>query len=683
MGKILGVPVRTFAALPLLTRPEVKRASGEMFRHTFFGFDIDQTLLRSDKTEPPITTTFSNRPILAQFVSFLERAVPIVVISGNDMEEQASRVVAPLESALKGTGLGHLLRNFTFFANKGASRYSFNPEGEWNKAAGEAHSRRHGISADDNEVIRATLESAFPDFIWEAKKGKRIEVRRYLGSTVQITLKPFEVQSEREKTVRGIQHSLEEAGIAKGRYEALLSGSSSVDINRRGVDKASALRLMMEELSIPEESFEAREIGFPVFYFGDEFTLTADSKGGPVYGNDMSVLRVPNVIAFAVNLDQTQVPAHPRLINAGAGPQATLEILRYFSLLSEASRHLPRGARVDLPDARVPLFLKKEITIPEPLSRMDFKSTAVVLRINSLLADPARESCLDGNLTARESYVLSPVARLLEKGVRVALFSGDESGRQFEVIEKLFGLLTEKAAVKNLLLYADGGATKTAFSNEGDNLSKESDTVYGEDKRLGGDDAAQLTRIAAEVVKEYRQRLEVRAKQGDREAQLYLTEASGAERVRLRSESAQLAIEKIMPEERDRLIHNINQRLAQDHADLAGKYAVRSGGFRTIEINRLSANKCSALKDLQQTAGAKEVLYLGTEFFIRLKPDGSIWTGNDMEVLALENLTALGLNQDQEEVISLKAPRIIPAGSGSTAAYAWLKYLADNLHFGV
>ena len=672
----ITVPVRRLVAVPLVKiRPEILRDARTGFqRKLMFGFDLDMTIVPADHTEG-ITTSLTNRPGLYEIVRLLERGIPVVIATGNDMARQQPRVIPPLIKLLAARDRLPLLRNFHLFANNGASRISFEPDGvAIDHKKGKKHCLQYGIEKKDIRVIRAGLRELLPEYLWGATSGKRIEARScYEDTFIQLGIKPFPV-GERRRIISDIISIITGSDIPAEKYRVEAGGSTTIDIHRSGVNKALALRTVMREIGMAEEKYEASEINQPIYYFGNEFWLRSDDRGSGIRGNDLSVLRIPNVIAFAVNAHQPDIPSHPRLINAGSGPQATLSILRYFTWLSELHQSLPSDIAINnIPAVEVPIYDKQEIRLSHLSPILDSHKGAIALRINTLLLDPLRMgSFADSSTTgaAVHSSALAPLVRLLNKGIKIVLLSGDARERQLQVVKDIFERLPDKRQIRNLTLYANGGATKTRFSrSKKDGLKSVFSRKYSRGKKIN---TSELLPIAKHVLAEYHKRLKIKAQEGDPEAQMSLLEDHIGEQLAIRSDGAQLAIHHIIPGETGWVIESLKKLLEENNLK---DYVVIEASPRTIDINHRSANKVTALKDYQESSGVASLLYLGTEFYYGIKADGTENRGNDMEVLEVDNLVAIGLTPDQEAVHMLRNSRIIAGGSGAAAAGIWLNHI--------
>ncbi len=679
--KKMQVPIRKTASLGEFPA-EVKAGITRKFDQSFLAFDIDQTLVQTDRVDPRIMTTLSNRPVLQEIAWLLESDIPVVIISGNDMKTQEDRVIPPLKSFLQRQGNLHLLRKFHFFANTGASRYQFKQDGEKDMILFEAHINKYCINPNDWEVIRGILQENFKNFTLRATEDERIEVREYSGKILQITLKPFTEQKQREAAINLILEKFRENNISRKKYSVLAAGKTSVDIALAGISKAKAIEIIMDEMNISREKPDARLLSNPVYYFGDEFSLTSDDLGNPVYGNDIPVLRVSNVIAFAVNEDQAKVPHHPHLIKAGSGPAATLTLLRYFR------KNLQLDGDKQQPPPAVPLIKRRTVEIPGMIAHLDFQKTALVLRINSLLVDPMQKEYFeDYSKIKLQNSILAPVARLLKRDVKILFLSGDSREKQVAVVGILFDMLKkdeQEEKIEHVTLYANGGATKSTFAkNKAGNLKIETHEGENQYSRARKIDRGKFGDIPRKVIEEYRKLLKEQVGDKKNEADMYVKEINSDPEGRLidyRDKHYQIAINYIMPSLRRDLLLKAKELTCQKEE--LENVLVREGGFRTIEFNHEKATKMEALEDYRKKTGIGQFIYFGTQFYHKLDRNGIICSGSDMEVLECDPLIALAFNHNQDEIKALGNPkRIIAGGSGANAAFIWLNFFADNLTF--
>ncbi len=294
--------------------PKVMQAAQNRFKRSILAADLDFTLI---PTPDNVTTTLKGRPISHEISKYLSRQLPFTIITGSHIDMQAPRVIPAFEGA-------GLLSHLHLFANNSATRLVYTADNKLDLDRTKAHSRKYGITPEHGAIMREVLAQVVPEFIWGSQASLQgVEARSHFDNLVQVTIRRFTTQERRISALGEIRQAFAEAGIGSDVYQVTTGGRAGIDINNAQVDKSLALRIMLKEQGLIDS----------IFYFGDEFTILSDDPANPAFGNDMSVLDIAEVIAFAVNADQTTVPSHERLIAAGAGPEATLAVLCYFSLI--------------------------------------------------------------------------------------------------------------------------------------------------------------------------------------------------------------------------------------------------------------------------------------------------------------------------------------------------------------
>lgn len=199
-------------------------------------FDLDDTLAPS---KTPIS------PEMAEALSALLARCPVLVISGGNLAQFRSQLLAPL-------GRPAALADLHLMPTCG-TRYLRLVDGEW------AQVYAHDLSAEDRALASEALEVvARGAGLWEGDDvvhGERIEDR---GS--QVTFSALGQQAppdakrawdpdgrRREVLRRGVAALLPDLEVRSG-------GSTSVDVTARGIDKAYGLSRLLELLTLdPDE----------------------------------------------------------------------------------------------------------------------------------------------------------------------------------------------------------------------------------------------------------------------------------------------------------------------------------------------------------------------------------------------------------------------------------------------
>lgn len=655
-------------------------------------FDIDDTALKSDKTQPQVTTTFSNRPILFEIAKHLRRGTTIALISGNDISEQSERTVNHIRQYFDDSGETSLVNNLYLFGMKGGNCLSFNEDGSCNEAHDIRYNRQHRIPVWQRNSMKRILNR-----IRSGIDGPKpeIEFRPAENRAVQLAIRPVKGDSLRQQISDRIK-----ADFAKAKpplqdcFNVMPAGSTTIDIDQIRINKGTTLEYLMH--------LKGLTLADTIVYLGDEMKLTSGPDGREMWGNDLAVLELANVIAMAVNIDQSSVVENSRVIPAGSGPLATLSVLQYFSAISEAKR-LPHEVRkVEFNDCKVPVLEKVDMPLPKELRNVDFREAAVFLRVNTLMSDPVTGRYLDEQEhPTEESTVMAAAVQLLMKDIKIVLMSGDSRTKQVDkVVARLFELLKKELdrtnkkleedgkeplsladKIANITLYANNGATETTFTAKDGKLHPKPNNKFYIEKQIKPQDKETFKEIIKTALGQYRQHLKAKSDRNDLEARDYYNESSNTKRlIEFRDGRAQIALVHIMPSEREWLLGRIEQLMKAKGMDK--HYVAKAGGSRAININSSDAGLLNAARKYISDKKIKHALYFGSEFFVRTSEfNGKPVSGNDMDILKIpENiLIPFAMNPKQAEVKALKNSRVIAGGSGADAAYAWLTFIADNL----
>jgi len=661
---ILRIPVMGHKFLNVAERcPRLYEAMQSAPQRILFAFDIDNTLLRTDKTQPQVTTTFSNRPILFETVRHLRRGSGIALITGNDIIEQRPRTVDTIINYFGGTQETSLLYNLFLFGMKGGNRISFLADGQENKDDDAVYNQQNRIPEDD---LRLLTQAAGEGINSVGLSFNNLnDINRPSVNPVQLALKPIKGDI-RTRVYQAIISNL--SPELRAAYNVMPAGGSTIDFDQVRINKGTTLQFLM--------GLNRWDL---VVFMGDELKLTSDYYGKPMWGNDLSVVTVADLIAFAVNIDQSTVVDHCRVIPAGSGPLASHTLMQYFSVISETYANLPRGTRIELPPCRVPVLETKEIEIPDVIQNTDFNTAAVFLRINTLMSDPVTGKYLEEKgHPANESSVLTAMVNHLMKNIKIGLGSGDSLKRQLEVVKQIYNMLEDKSMIENLTLYTSKGSVKTKLKSEDGKLVDFPDIEFSGQRRINEADTGALNEIIGMAMTEYRSQLKKLVDKKVPEAKGYYDEARDENMVELRDDFAQISLVALMPSLREQVLTRIQNLLVQN--GLSSSYVAESGGSRSVNINSVNAGFRQATQDYITTNNLVSLIYLGAEFFHKVsEQSGKIISGGDMDVLKLPQIIPIGLNPNQDEIRALKEPRVIAGGSGADAAYVWLSFITDNL----
>ena len=214
-------------------------------------FDLDGTLAESKQ---------SIESGMAELVAKLLAKTRVAVVSGGALSQFLKQVVAllPIEANLA---------NLYLLPTSGAALYEFHPStslgagnNEWKKIYEER------LSEKDKDIIETAMTAAaretgiihFADQSW----GERIEYRggqvtlSALGQQAPLKLKKaWDPDHSKRHALRGAMAEL------LSKYSVSIGGVTSIDVTKKGVDKAYGIRKLCERLGVSEAD---------ALYVGDE-----------------------------------------------------------------------------------------------------------------------------------------------------------------------------------------------------------------------------------------------------------------------------------------------------------------------------------------------------------------------------------------------------------------------------
>ncbi len=228
-------------------------------------FDLDGTLAESKQ---PLTSE------MAELVAKLLAETRVAIISGGALPQFLKQVVAKLPSDANFT-------NLYLLPTSGAALYEYS-NGGWDKIYEERLSEKEA-STIEAAMRAAAIETGLIDFS-EPSYGERIEYRggdvtmSALGQQAPVTLKKAWDPDHAKRRVL-------QANIAPRLPEFLVvfGGSTSIDVTKRGIDKAYGIHKLCERLGIPESE---------ALYVGDE--LESGGNDEAVYKTDVQTKAVNN-----------------------------------------------------------------------------------------------------------------------------------------------------------------------------------------------------------------------------------------------------------------------------------------------------------------------------------------------------------------------------------------------------
>lgn len=228
-------------------------------------FDLDGTLAESKQ---PLTRE------MASLVTQLMSSVNVAVISGGEMPQFMKQVVDALPS-------GANFANLYLLPTSGAAFYAYE-KGTWKKIYEER------LSGKEAHVIETAMRAAAEETgvvnFSEPSWGERIEYRggqvtlSALGQQAPIVLKK-EWDPSHEKR-RALQTNIAER-IPE--FSVGIGGATSIDVTKRGIDKAYGVRKLCERISISESD---------ALYVGDELETGGNDEA--VYKTEARIERVKN-----------------------------------------------------------------------------------------------------------------------------------------------------------------------------------------------------------------------------------------------------------------------------------------------------------------------------------------------------------------------------------------------------
>ncbi len=206
-------------------------------------FDLDGTLAESKQ---PLTNE------MAELVTKLLTVTRVAVISGGALSQFLKQVVARFPNDTN-------LANLYLLPTSGAALYEWKQD-DWKKIYEERLSEKeaHTIETTMREVAEETGLIHFSDQSW----GERVEYRggqvsmSALGQQAPVTLKKAWDPDHTKRRV--LQAKIAERLLE---FEVKYGGSTTIDVTKRGVDKAYGIRKLCERLGVSESD---------ALYIGDE-----------------------------------------------------------------------------------------------------------------------------------------------------------------------------------------------------------------------------------------------------------------------------------------------------------------------------------------------------------------------------------------------------------------------------
>jgi phosphomannomutase len=236
-------------------------------------FDLDQTLAESKR---PLTTAMAG--LLARLLT----RTKVAVISGGALPQFLIQVVGQLPADAK-------LTNFYLLPTSGAALY------EWRSGSWQAVYAEHLTKEEATLITRAVREAIQETGVIDLTKqpyGERIEFRES-----QVTLSALGQQApidakqawDPDKSKRlALQHAISKR---LPDFTVRMGGATSIDVTKKGVDKAFGIRKIADYLhiSIPE-----------ILYVGDQLVPGGNDEAALSTGAATHAVKNPSETAFFI-----------------------------------------------------------------------------------------------------------------------------------------------------------------------------------------------------------------------------------------------------------------------------------------------------------------------------------------------------------------------------------------------
>ncbi len=667
------------------------------WRGTAFFADIDGTILPSvNPHEVHRPNYLCNRP-LVEIVSLADQA-RFGFVSAADMSLQNSRVIVPMIAHLRNTKNLKVMENIALSSNRGAMISVFDKKGGLLEDICRQYHKEHGIDPEDYPILENILNRCLdrwyslsgydgivgfemrpiPQGLKPDPGNRNMIPEGYPPDfmAAQIAIRPFpRGGSVREDMISMIREETEASDIS-GKYEFTTGGSTTIDANRRGINKQSGISWLMKYWGIPIDTLAGLENPscMPVFGLGDEFTIRADRHGRPALGGDMSMLEIPNLIGLAVNNDPESITkvmhfcgdSEPsrRLVYLGSGPAATTQFTIW------ANNPESTGTGIEMP-----VVTPQEAYINDDLAGFiaSGRTDGIVVVSGSLLTGFRHgKEVMD---PTKADPALEHILKILEKGVPVVVASGGDYNTRIvpifdalqSALERMDGYNGKEAFLHNMLFYSNGGTVKAAVSEQGLAIDQAHSAPFLFDE-------ASVLKISKElqsIAKEYNRRFA-------REHRLeYASKRAGVD---VRALPSQISLTPLLMDKRGWVMERFMEASAKRRLP---QTELHFGGY-SMDVTKKGVNKSTIIDDCLAhfgRFGRNRILYLGGEFSFWLDHTGAILSGIDMEIFltgSLDNIAcAIALSNDQDTIP--EHDKILPGGSGTGALIEWLKALSNNL----
>jgi phosphomannomutase len=237
-------------------------------------FDLDQTLAESKQ---------ALSPHMAELVARLLRQTRVAVISGGGFPQFLKQVVAQLPPSAK-------LSNLYLLPTSGAAMYEWK-NGTWRKVY-EKHLSQVDATKIKGAVRAVAKETGIIDFT-KPSYGERIE---YRGSEVSVSALGQEAPIDEKQAWdpdkskrRLLQQRL---AVLLPEFSVGMGGATTIDITKKGVDKAYGIVKTAEHLSLPTHE---------MLYVGDQLEPGGNDEAATHTAIKTHAVKNPAETAFFIS----------------------------------------------------------------------------------------------------------------------------------------------------------------------------------------------------------------------------------------------------------------------------------------------------------------------------------------------------------------------------------------------
>lgn len=244
-----------------------------MKKFEVIAFDLDGTLAES---KSPVKSD------MVEALGHLLKKYKVVVISGAALPQFKEQFYRHL------TYLGEVLENLYIMPTSGTALCNFYPE--------EKCTYMYTFTPEEKQEVFDALEKAFVETGFQKPEkafGELIEDRGQQITFSALGQKaPLEFKQKWDPTHEKRRQLVSVLEKLLPNFSVHVGGSTSIDITRKGVDKASGLKMMMEMLGVEEDK---------VLYIGDELTPMGNDSPVLTLGIDSRPVKGPTETIRVIN----------------------------------------------------------------------------------------------------------------------------------------------------------------------------------------------------------------------------------------------------------------------------------------------------------------------------------------------------------------------------------------------